>query len=561
MLQALGTVRDLGRLQEIAAVLIRYGFGDLVARMGLRGVLERAGRLLHLGEAEEGLLELDTPARVRQALQELGPTFVKLGQILATRVDLFTPQWIAELSELQNAVPALRYQDILPQLIEDLGDDPDNLFAAIDPVAIAAASLAQAHRAVLADGSDVILKVRRPGIKEVVEADLRLLRHLAALIETEIPELRRYHPGRIVQEFSVSLRRELDFAGECRNAERVAANFAGHAEIVIPKVYWEWTSERLNVQQLLDGIPGRQVETARAAGLDCVQLARTGAGIVLKMVLEDGFFHADPHPGNIFYMPGGAIGVIDFGMVGRVSEQRRFQIVRLLHGLVEQDAEAVSDVLIDWADDAGDVDEARLQEAADVFVDQYRGVPLKQLRLGMMLSDVTAILRENGLTLPADLTLMVKAFLTLEGLGRQLDPEFDMASVARPYLERALLQQYAPGVLLRRGKRALGGVVDLLRDLPRDLHRLLQSARRGRLQMQFEITTLKEFGNQVDRAASRMTMGIITAALIVGSSIVMHSAGGGYSGRWLMVMGMAGFIGAALGGVCILFSMWRGGRK
>jgi len=561
MWERLGTMRDLGRVQEIASVLIRYGFGDVVRRIGAAAALERAGHLLHWHAAEEGLLQLEVPARVRHALQDLGPSFVKLGQMLATRVDLLPPSWIAELSELQNAVPALRYQDILPQLIEDLGEDPDDVFAAIDPVPIAAASLAQAHRAVLADGTDVVLKVRRPGIRDTIEADLRLLRHLAEIAEAELPELRRYQPVRIVQQFGVSLRRELDFAAECRSAERIAANFAGHGEIVIPRVYWQWTSERLNVQEMLDGIPGRDLAAVDAAGLDRRQLARTGAGIVLKMVLEDGFFHADPHPGNIFYMPDGAIGVIDFGMVGRVSEQRRFQIVRLLHGLVGQDSRSVADVLVDWTEGSGDIDEGRLQEAVDVFVDQYRGVPLKDLRMGAMLVDVTALLREHGLSLPAELALMIKAFLTLEGMGRQLDPDFDMAGEARPFLERAMLARYSPVAVARRGKRALGNVVDLLRDMPRDLHRLLQYARRGRLHLQIEVTTLKAFGDKVDRAANRLTMGIITAALIIGSSIVMHSNGGGFSSRWMLWVGVAGFIGAALGGVWILFSMWRGGRK
>ena len=557
MWETLGTVRDLGRLQEIASVLVRYGFGDMVRRVGLAGALDRAGRLLHWQPVEAGLLGMDVPTRVRNALQDLGPTFVKLGQVLATRVDLLPPSWTAELGKLQNAVPALPYEKILPQLIEDLGGAPEEIFAAIDPTPVAAASLAQAHHAVLADGSDVILKVRRPGIRDTVEADLRLLKHLATIAETELPELRRYHPGRIVQEFAAPLRRELNFADEARNAERIAAHFAGRPEIVIPRVYWQWTSERLNVQERLDGIPGSDLAAVDAAGLDRRQLARTGAGIVLKMVLEDGFFHADPHPGNIFYLPGGVIGLIDFGMVGRLTEQRRFQIVSLLHGLVTQDAEAVADVLLDWTEGGDDVDEARLQEAADQFIDQYRGVPLKQLRMGAMLLDVTTVLRDHSLTLPADLALMIKAFLTLEGMGRQLDPDFDMAGEARPFLERAMRQRYAPAALARRGKRVLGGMVDL----PRDLHRLLRSARRGGLNLQVEVNTLKEFGHQVDRSANRLTMGIITAALIVGSSIVMHSARGDFSSRWLLAMGVAGFIGAALGGVWILLSMWRSGRR
>ena len=561
MWETLGTVRDLGRLQDIASVLIRWGFGDMVKRMGMAGVLEKAGRLLHWQAVEEGRLRMDVPTRLRCTLQDLGPTCVKLGQVLATRVDLLPPAWIDELGKLQNAVPALPWDAVLPQLREDLGAEPEAVFARVEHAPLAAASLAQAHRAWLADGSAVVLKIRRPGIRDTVEADLRLLKHLAVIVEKNLPELRRYHPQRIVQQFSASLRRELDFAAECRNAERIAHNFAGRDDIVIPRVYWQWTCERLNVQECLEGVPGRDLAAVDAMGLDRVQLARTGAGLVLKMVLEDGFFHADPHPGNIFYMPDGAIGVIDFGMVGRVTEQRRFQIVRLLHGLVVHDSAAVAEVLADWTEENNDIDEVRLQESADVFVDQYRGVPLKDLRMGAMLGDVTAMLREHGLSLPADLALMIKAFLTLEGMGRQLDPDFDMASEARPYLERAMLERFAPDVLVRRGRRTLSGLVDLLRDMPRDVHRLLQSARRGKLQMHIEVDTLRAFGEQVDRAANRLTMGIITASLVIGSSIVMNSVGGGVSNRWLMALGVLGFVGAALCGVWILFSIWRSGRR
>ena len=559
MWETLGTVRDLGRLQDIARVLVRYGFGDVARRVGLAGALERAGRLVHWQAVEEGLLQLEVPERVRAALQDLGPTFVKLGQVLATRVDMLPPRWIEELSELQNAVPPVDFELVRPQLTEDLGADPDSVFAELEHVPMAAASLAQAHRATLADGTPVILKVRRPGIRDVVEADLRLLSHLATIVEKQMPELRRYHPADTLRQFAASLRRELDFAAECRSAERIARNFEGRDDIVIPKVYWQWTCERLNVQERLEGIPGRDLAALDALGLDRRALARTGAGLVLKMVLEDGFFHADPHPGNIFYLPGGAIGVIDFGMVGHVSEQRRFQIVRLLHGLVGQDASAVSEVLVDWTGDSPDIDEGGLQESVDRFVDQYRGVPLKDLRMGQMLGDVVAILRGHGLTLPPDLALMIKTFLTLEGMGRQLDPDFDMASAARPFLERAMLQRYAPGVLARRGRRALAGLLDLVRDMPQDVHRLLRAARRGKLRVHVDVDSLKGFGDQVDRAVSRLTMGVVTAALIVGSSIVLNSAGG-VSSTGLRILGTVGFVGAALGGLWILFSIWRGGR-
>ena len=560
MWESLGTVRDLGRLQEIAGVLIRYGFGDMVRRIGMSAALERTGRMLHWDDPE-AMAHMAPPERVRCAMQDLGPTFVKLGQVMATRVDLLTPEWTTELGKLQNAVPALPFAQVRPQLVEDLGADPEAVFERLEETPLAAASLAQTHRAWLADGSAVVLKVRRPGIRDTVEADLRLMARLAEIVEERAPDLRRYHPAEVVQQFSASLRRELDFAAEGRNAERIAANFAGHDEVVVPRVYWEWTSERLNVQECLQGIAGTDLAAVDAAGLDRAQLAATGADIVLKMVLEDGFFHADPHPGNIFYLPDGRIGVIDFGMVGRVSEQRRFQIVQLLHGLVERESAPVADVLMEWGEGGGEVDEARLQADVGAFVDQYRGVPLKDLHMGLMLTDVPTILRDNGLSLPPDLALMIKAFLTLEGMGRQLDPDFDMAGAARPFLQRVVLQRYSPRTLLKRGRRTALDAMELVGDLPRELRRLLRTARRGRLHMQVEVTSLKAFGEQVDRAANRLTMGVITAALVVGSSIVMNSAGGGVSSRWLLALGVLGFVGAGLIGLWILLSIWRSGRR
>lgn len=558
MWETLGTVRDLGRLQEIAAVLIRYGFGDLVRRTGLADVLARAGRLLHWGD-EAQRERMTAPMRVRKAMETLGPTFVKLGQVLATRVDLFPPEWIAEFAELQNAVPALPYAQVHPQLVRDLGGEPAVVFAWIDEVPMAAASLAQAHRARLHDGRDVVLKVRRPGIRDVVEADLRLLARLAEIIEARLPDLRRYRPAEVVQQFTGSLRRELDFAAECRNAERIARAFAGRDDILIPAVHWQWTCESLNVQDFVDGIPGRDLDAVDAAGLDRHKLAQRGADIVLKMVLEDGCFHADPHPGNILYLRDGRVGVIDFGMVGTLSETRRFQVAQLLHGLVDQEPEAVADILLEWAGGV-EVDEGRLQQDISQFVDRYRSVPLKDLRIGLMLSDITLLLRSYNLMLPADLALMIKAFLTLEGMGRQLDPDFDMASAARPFLEQVVVQRYAPRALLKRGRRSLLGLFDLAGELPRDLRRLVQAARRGRLQLKVETNALKGFGDQVNQAANRLVVGILTAALIIGSSIVMHSVGG-ISSRWLLALGVTGFVGAGLCGVWILFSIWRSGRQ
>ncbi len=551
--EALGAARDLGRVQQIAAVLVRYGFGGLVRRVGMAGALERAGKALHWREPED-LARLEPAARVRRALEELGPTFVKLGQILATRGDLFPPEWIVEFGKLQDAAPALPFEDLRGQLIEDLGEAPEAVFAELDPVPLAAASLAQVHRARLADGTAVVLKVRRPGIRPVIEADLRLLDRLAEIIEKEAPELVRYRPREVIRQFAHSLRRELDFSAEGRHAERIAALFVGSPEIVVPRIHWQWTGERLNVQDFIEGIPGRQA-AALPEGFDRRLLARRGADAVLRMMLEAGFFHADPHQGNVFYLPGNRIAFIDFGMVGRLSEARRFEVATLMHGLVGRDAGKVADVLLDWsADSNGDAD--ALRSEIEAFVDDYHGVPLKKLDLGALLADVVAILREHGLALPPDLALMIKAFITLEGMGRQLDPDFDIAGEAAPFLREVLLAHLAPRAIARRGWEALLGGVQMLAGLPQDLGRLLRAARRGKLQLEVDVPALKSFGDQLDRAASRLTMAIVTAALIVGSSIVMTVARGG----GVATLGLLGFIAAMLGGLWVLISVWRGGR-
>jgi len=555
--EGLSAARDLGRLHDIASVLIRYGFGDMVRRLGMAGVLEGAGKVLHWKQATE-LARLEPPARVRRALEEMGPTFIKLGQILATRVDLFSPEWIVEFEKLQDQAPPVAFEEIRQQLEEDLGCAPEDVFTNLSTEPLAAASIAQVHRAKLEDGTDVIIKVRRPGIRPTVEADLRLLARLVEIIEAEAPDLRRFKPREVVRQFTLSLRRELDLAAECRNAERVARNFSTHPQIIVPKVYWQWTGERVNVQAYIDGIPGRDIEAIDQAGLDRKILAQRGAQAVLKMILDDGFFHADPHQGNVFYLSENRIAFIDFGMIGRLPDHRRYQVVNFLHGLVEHDAPSVVEVLLDWAGDV-QVDTESLTLEIEGFVDQYHGVPLKDLKLSAMLTDLTALLRDHALSLPPDLALLIKAFVTLEGMGRQLDPDFDMVAEASPFLSRAMLAHYAPDALVKRGWQSMTSTLDLLTGLPQDLRQLLRSVRSGRFQIHVDVTRLKKFGDQLDRAASRMAMGNVIAALIIGSSIVM-TIEGGPTILGLPLFGLLGFVGAIIGGIWLLLSIWRSGR-
>jgi ubiquinone biosynthesis protein len=558
LIDTLAAARDLGRLNEIAGVLVRHGFGDTVRRLGLTAALERAGHALRRDHVAD-LARLSPPEQVRMALEELGPTFVKLGQILAGRADLFGPEWIAEFEKLHSRVPALPLDELRAQLREDLGGEPEAVFARFDAAPLAGASIAQVHRARLLDGTEVVVKIRRPGIGDKIEADLRLLQRLAAMADTHLPALKPFGPVRLVAEFARSLRQELDLAAECRSAERIAANLAALPFMVIPRVHWAYTGTRVNVQDFVGGIPGDQVARLREAGLDTALLARRGAQAVLKMIVEDGFFHADPHPGNVFYLDGNRLAFIDFGMVGQLSQRRREELLQLLLGLVERDSQAVADVLTDWTQGDAHVNLGRLEAEIDAFVDQYHGVPLAQLNLSGMLGDVTAILRQHRLALPADLALLVKAFVLLEGMGRSLDPDFHMAAEALPVLRQVLRARYKPRALARRGWRSLRRAFALAERLPHDLSRVLRQARRGHVQVGIELAHLKRVGDQIDRAASRIAMALVIAALVVASSIVM-TVQGGPTLLGLPALGVVGFCGAAFGGLWLVRSIRQGKR-
>ncbi len=558
LIETLGAARDMGRLNQILGVLIRHGFGDSVRRLGLADRLERAGHALKWDHAAD-LARLEPPVQLRLALEELGPTFVKLGQILAGRADLFGPDFIAEFEKLHSHVPAVPLEQLRPQLREDLGGEPEAVFARFDVEPLAAASIAQVHRAQLQDGSEVIVKIRRPGITDTIAADLRLLARLAALAEAELPALKPYRPQQLVRELERSLQRELNLASECRHAERIAANLAAMPWIVVPQVHWAHTRERVNVQDFVDGIAGHDLARLDADGLDRGLLARRGAQAVLKMIVEDGFFHADPHPGNVIYLPGNRIAFIDFGMVGRLSTRRREELLQLLLGLVERNPQTVADVLLDWTGDDHGVNLGQLETEIETFVDQYHGAPLAELNLGQMLADVTTILREHHLGLPSDMALLIKAFITLDGMGRALDPSFDMTTEALPMLKRMVRARYQPRAVAGRAWQTLRRTLAVAEQLPHDVSRLLRNARRGRVHVGIDIAHLKRVGDQIDRAANRLTMALVIAALIVGSSIVM-TVQGGPTLFGLPAFGFLGFASAFLGGLWLVRAIWRSSK-
>ena len=559
--ETLGIMRDLPRLREISSVFIRHGLGDVVQRTGVAAVFERAGEILHLGATAEAL-KLDPAERARLALEELGPTFVKLGQVLATRVDVFPYRWISEFEKLHSEVPPVPFEELVPDLERALGKSPFEVFRELETRAHGSASIAQVHRAKLADGTPVVLKIRRPAIRPKVSADLRILRHIAELIESELPEARRYRPTEIAAQFSRSITRELDFTVEARSIERFAKNFADHPYIVIPKVHSEWTSEALLVQDHVEGVPATDLAAVEAAGLDKKVLAARGAETVLKMILLDGFFHADPHPGNVFFLPGNRIAMIDFGMAGRLSPLRRRQVVDLLAGLARLEEEPMLDVLLDWAGEAY-VDEAKLSEDVNELVYEYEGVPLKDIRIGALIRQFAEIVRQHSIVLPPDLTLMFKALITMEGLGRQYDPTFHVTDHLAPMLRQALRERFRPAELVRRGRGAVADFLTVIGSVPRDIARLLREARRGKTRIDLDLKRLDTFGRQLDRTLDRVTVGIMTASLVIGSSIVMTVEGGPrlFGVSVMMAIGFFGYVLAFFNSLWILYGIWRSGRE
>lgn len=551
-------MRDLPRLKEISGILIHYGLQEFAQRLKLPRAVEKAGQWLHLYKQDE-IAGLSTAVRVRLALEELGPTFIKLGQILSTRVDMFPAEWIAEFEKLQSNVPPVPTEQLSTLLTDALGKDYHTLFASFDMQPVGAGSIAQVHRAVLHDGMVVAVKLRRPGITEKIEADLRVLKYLAGLLEIEVPDSRRYQPVLLVKYFARSLRRELDMEVEARNMERFGRDFAEDSHLVVPKVYWQYTNNVVNVQDFIDGVPATHLERLADAGLDGPELARLGADAVLKMILINGFFHADPHPGNVFFLDNERIALIDFGMIGRLSQIRRDEIVQLLAALADRNEHGMLDVLIEWTGN-DPIDEVRFTDDISEMLFSYDHVPLKDLNLTELINDTMTLIREHSIVLPPEMAMLIKALITLEGLGRQLDPQFQLVQHMTPFVRELMLQRYRPANLWKRGRNTLSDTVSMLAGLPRDIARLGKDMRHGRFRINLDLERLDHFGVQLDKSANRLTMGIVTGCLIIGSSIVMTvDAGPKLFG--LPLFGFLGFMLAMFNSVWIIWSIWRSKRE
>jgi ubiquinone biosynthesis protein len=507
MLQtAFVAARDRGRLQVIAGVLLGYGFDKIFHRLGLRHVVHFVRR----AKAPAGIERLPRPLRVRLAIEALGPTFIKFGQILASRPDLLTPQWTDELSKLHAQVSPVPWEKIRPQLEADLGASPFDVFAEFNPDPIASASIAQVYRARLQTGEDVVVKVLRPGLRKIIEADLRLMAHAARIVESW-PEMRRYKPQEQMRHLAHGIGGELDLANEARNCELLASLFTDRDDIVFPKVYWEFTSERVLVQEFIHGVFLSDAAGLEREGVNKAVLAQKGTDAFLHMALIDGVFHADPHPGNVLALPDDRIGFIDFGIIGRLSERRRNQLLVLIGSMLKKDADGLMAVLLEWSGQTAP-DLGKLEASAHAFVLRHSGI---SLNLGLVLTDFMTMARENDLAMPTDLAVLFKGLITADGVMRQLDPNFDLFAAAGPTVQKTMDARFSLSGIKKKLESVGAGLFTAASDLPSLVHLMLVRLKQGKMTVEIEMKGLDKLVHGIERAAARVAVALVVAAFSI----------------------------------------------
>jgi ubiquinone biosynthesis protein len=484
------------RQREIVKTLSRHGLAFLVDRPHARDTSP------------------SRPEHIRLALEELGPTFVKLGQTLSTRTDLLPPEYVAELAKLQDAAAPVPGEVARGVVVEELEGEISEVFATFDEVPLAAASIGQAHAATLPDGTEVVVKVRRPGVVEQVDQDLEILQNLASRAERHWKEAAEHDVVGLAEEFGQTLRAELDYLTEGRNADRFADNFAGDAGVHIPRVYWETTTSRVLTLERISGIKANDLAALDAAGIDRRELASTATRISAQMIFENGLFHGDPHPGNFFVEEGGRIGVVDFGMVGTLSDRLRDQLGAVLIAFTEHDADRMTDAVLALGVARHRVDRGELAADIQGFLGRYSDIGLGDISITRALEEAMAIMRRHRLRLPRDLSLLVKVLVMEEGLGAALVPDFQLDAELAPYARQLIVRERAPEVVLRRLLASSSDAAQLASELPQQLRRLLREGEAGDLQLRITSEDLQALGVRVERAGDRIAVALIAAAAI-----------------------------------------------
>ncbi len=551
--------RHLRRYRDIAEILADHGFGAVLTQLGVSERLNLPRRLIRRKPVPED--ELTHPIRARTTLEDLGPTFVKLGQILSTRSDLLPPEYLVELRRLQDDVSPLPWDMIQPQIESELDGSTDKLFLNIDPTPIASASLAQVHAALLHDGTEVVIKVLRPGIEKTINLDLDILYDLAQLAEERTPLGNRYDLMDLAEEFSYALKGELDFRKEGRNADRFRENFEKNQYMHVPKVYWEHTTQRVMVLERIRGIKIDEFDALDAAGIDRKELAQRAADMVLQEVLDDGFFHADPHPGNLLIMNGGILGVLDFGTMGRIEKSERMALARLFIVAVQMDVDGIVDQLIRIGVADYGVDRAGLSRDLRRSIMRYYGLPLNEIPAMEVWEGLEPIIYKYNLRVPSDYWLLIKKVVIMEGVGLGLDPEFDMVAAAQPYLGRLFRQLWMPSTwgpsLLRMGTDWM----DFAGSFPRQSSHILTQLERGDLEIQIRIPELVENNRNLNRIVNRLVYGILIAAMMVALALLIPRLDLTWPWGLVTWVILLGFLGIIFLGLRLMWSIWRSNKN
>jgi ubiquinone biosynthesis protein len=546
-------LRNLPRIKDIATVLMKHGFEQAAEAMGLATLIETARRMIRSEVPTEHAPTL--AQRIRCVLQELGPTFIKLGQILSTRRDLLSEEYIEEFSKLQDSVPPMEFAKVEEVFLAELGKRPGELFAQFDAAPLAAASIGQVHRAVLKTGEEVVVKVQREGIAPAIRSDIDILYFLARKLEQAELVDRIYAPTEIVDEFSRSIRQELDYLREAQNINTFRTNFKTDPGVHIPRVYEEYTTSRLLCMEF---IHGKKASKFTEIQCDPSLIARRGAQAVLQQVFHDGCFHADPHPGNILIMPENVVCFMDFGMTGRLSQKMRDSLSWLLIHLLNRDYDALARSLLDVSEPLEDVDIDALSTSLLDALDPYYGVALKHINFGNLIRSCSRLLVRYRMKLPAGYTLMMKSLVTVEGLGKKLDPEFDLTSLAKPFVQQLVIDRWQPQRIAHDLELLALDLSSFLRRTPQQVAKILNKIHHGALSVNFAHRGLGPVTNTLDKASNRLSFAMVIAALIVSSSLIMASSAGHAWGpvTWLAV---AGYVVAGLLGLWLAFSILRSG--
>ncbi len=556
------TYRSARRLQQIINVFLRYGFGQIIDQIHLGRYIPFKKRLKAFG-VWPALRGPSVPERLRMAFAELGPTFIKLAQLLSSRPDLITTQFADEFKKLQDEVPPFPVLEAKRIIEEDIKLPVDRIFKYFDDLPIAAASIAQVHRAELLDGSDVVVKVQRPNIREQIESDINILTTIARLLDKYVPESRFFNPTGIVEEFSKTVRKEMDFVEEARNCCRFRKNFEHNLDVYIPRIYAEFVTDRVLVMEMVEGVRIDNITAIEEMGLDRKRLAKTGVDAYFKQTLEDGFFHADPHPGNILVMPTGMIAFLDFGIVGRVSEELKETMADTFLALIHRDFDRLIDNYVELGivPEHVDIDAFRKDFKTDLrdLLEPLYGLTLQEINFAQYLDTITHLAIKHNLKIPSDLLLINKAMLILENIGLQLDPNFDFIAAAEPYASRIIKKRISPSRLYDKARKNVMEIGDFAFLFPRQMKQIIKKALKDDVQIKMFHVNLPEFIKDMDRSSNRIAFALIVSAMLI-SSAIMHATKVPPTIFGISLFGISAFGLAFLLGIWLIISIIRSGR-